>query len=404
MEHRNTPVPLSNKISPEVTGKRQRFYAPRHLDVQLSPCPEEDLEKDIWDMRQLKANYPKHMAPSDYIVDFTWIVNPLLRRQVKQYFRLHLPRWEPISFKCVCRALKPFLSQLPPEVNLATLTRDHVVKTFPAISQQGNRRQATCLYESKAFLTYAATSPSWTEVRPERFLIWSEDIPAPKQALPRPIPPDVVDQLDQLLDLAMQATSSGQETAIHPPMIWDAILILRRTGMRYEDLAHLKAPDIHGRNGCLQQDSDGYWWVCIDHKITKMGRDHHIPTKMSDGVVEAVHRQRDRVKDLPNHFEENYLFRTPQGVLSYGHFRIALRKLAPHLIHEGNPYAITPHQFRHTIATDMVETGVDIYTVKEFLGHKSIAMTERYVKVYLTSLKVKYDAYRAKSSKRMPLK
>ena len=63
MEHRNTPVPLSNKISPEVTGKRQRFYAPRHLDVQLSPCPEEDLEKDIWDMRQLKANYPKHMAP-----------------------------------------------------------------------------------------------------------------------------------------------------------------------------------------------------------------------------------------------------------------------------------------------------------------------------------------------------
>jgi len=54
------------------------------------------------------------------------------------------------------------------------------------------------------------------------------------------------------------------------------------------------------------------------------------------------------------------------------------------------------HQFRHSIATDMIEQGIDIYTVKEFLGHKSLAMTEKYVKVYLSSLKAKYDAYRVK--------
>ncbi len=44
----------------------------------------------------------------------------------------------------------------------------------------------------------------------------------------------------------------------------------------------------------------------------------------------------------------------------------------------------------------MIKQGVDIYTVKEFLGHTSLAMTERYVKVYLSSLKAKYDAYRVK--------
>jgi hypothetical protein len=44
----------------------------------------------------------------------------------------------------------------------------------------------------------------------------------------------------------------------------------------------------------------------------------------------------------------------------------------------------------------MIEQGVDIYTVKEFLGHASLSMTEKYVKVYLTSLKAKFDAYRAK--------
>jgi integrase len=44
----------------------------------------------------------------------------------------------------------------------------------------------------------------------------------------------------------------------------------------------------------------------------------------------------------------------------------------------------------------MIEQGIDIYTIKEFLGHTSLAMTERYVKVYLSSLKAKYDTYRAK--------
>lgn len=44
----------------------------------------------------------------------------------------------------------------------------------------------------------------------------------------------------------------------------------------------------------------------------------------------------------------------------------------------------------------MIEQGVDIYTVKEYLGHAGIGMTEKYVQVYLKSLKTKFDAYRAK--------
>ncbi len=74
----------------------------------------------------------------------------------------------------------------------------------------------------------------------------------------------------------------------------------------------------------------------------------------------------------------------------------ARKCLASHLTYEGRAYLMTAHQFRHSLATDMIEQGVDISTLKEFLGHKTLAMTERYVKVYLTSLKAKYDAYRVK--------
>ena len=188
----------------------------------------------------------------------------------------------------------------------------------------------------------------------------------------------------------------GQEPSILAPMFWDALLILRHTGMRFEDLAHLKAPDKYGRKGYLDQDTEGYWWICIDHTNTKMAREHRIPTREADGVIDAIRRQHERVKHLPDHFEAHYLFGIEKGVIMSGQMQEALKKLASRLTHEEQPYLMTAHQFRHSLATDMIEQGVDIYTVKEFLGHKTLAMTERYVKVYLTSLKAKYDAYRVK--------
>jgi integrase/recombinase XerD len=48
---------------------------------------------------------------------------------------------------------------------------------------------------------------------------------------------------------------------------------------------------------------------------------------------------------------------------------------------------LTPHMFRHTAATLLLENGVDIRFVQRLLGHASIAMTERYTAVADASLR-----------------
>ena len=68
------------------------------------------------------------------------------------------------------------------------------------------------------------------------------------------------------------------------------------------------------------------------------------------------------------------VFRTPQG-RPCRHFRTAFERA----VEKAGLDDFTFHDLRHTFASRLVMRGVDLPTVKELMGHKSIAMTLRYV-------------------------
>ncbi|MFP3724352.1 tyrosine-type recombinase/integrase [Priestia filamentosa] len=393
---------------------------PAHYEVEFIKNPkerEEYLKEDMWDMRRLFKDYPKHRIPSNFVVKFTKMENKHLRQIIKRYFANMLGTWEPRTFNVNFDKTYPFFKALhnkyPNIRSFKELDRlEHIEKILPDIYSLSNRQATEAIKNTRTMFQYMYAN-KWSDGPKTDALLISYDTPKIEETLPRPIPPHIKIKLDDYLEnTVIPLLEDGIDTSIVSPTYWDLIIILRYTGRRFEDMAHLIADgsDVD----CLKYDLDGDPQLFLDHRIAKIKKDLVVPLahlKDSEGrnlVERAILRQKERVKDLPpTSDEKKYLFRER---VDYGEenepiteavsYNYIYKNILPKICNQiplsdigaesGDIYKITPHQFRHTVATEMIDAGVDIYAVKNFLGHSSVAMTEKYIKVYQQRLKKEF--------------
>ena len=106
----------------------------------------------------------------------------------------------------------------------------------------------------------------------------------------------------------------------------------------------------------------------------KRNREIYVPLgKFGETIIEWAALDDDNEIPLYRVEHENLIFR----VSSEATINPTLKKLAKMAGVEKN---ITFHSARRTFATLTAAEGADTYTIKNYLGHKSVAMAERYMK------------------------
>jgi site-specific recombinase XerD len=78
------------------------------------------------------------------------------------------------------------------------------------------------------------------------------------------------------------------------------------------------------------------------------------------------------------------------------------RVFAAYVALSGLEGKITPHTMRHSVATHLHKSGVDLMTIKEFLGHESIQTTQIYAEMTLEHVRRSYEQHHPRDRQSRP--
>ncbi len=181
--------------------------------------------------------------------------------------------------------------------------------------------------------------------------IGDEQIKTPK-SLPKPIHKEIIQK-------ALDACAADDEKLL--------VLMLYSLGLRISELEHLRISNINGD------------WIKVERG--KGGKDRMIP------LIPSVK------KLLKEHLLANknraFVFEEDATPLSQNCLRYKLSKIFKRV-----GVKATPHQLRHSFASDLINKGARIVDVSELLGHKELATTQIYTKLSMNKKLFSYlDAH-----------
>jgi site-specific recombinase XerD len=261
-----------------------------------------------------------------------------------------------------------FQKHVGAKTNVADVTRESMIGFLGAQRQSGLaassvRRRASSL---RGFCKWLCDA-SYLETNPwDRLTL---DLPV-RRVLPRALSSsDLTKLLLHLRSLVELGDASSELRRPYNSATLLAVTLMVSTGMRVGELVSVHIEDVDLAGGSIRVLGKGR-----RERVVYIGSGW-IKTLLSEQISWRKDRSIAHDVLLSNHI----------GLpLSTAAVRSRLRVVAKEA---GLTRRVTPHMLRHTAATQLVESGVDIRFVQRLLGHASLSTTEIYTHVSDESLK-----------------
>ena len=163
-------------------------------------------------------------------------------------------------------------------------------------------------------------------------------------------------EIEHLLDTIDLSTPEGTRNRA-------IIEVLYSSGLRVSELVELRLTETYFDIGFVRVQGKGE-----KVRLVPIGRD---AMKYTQLYLDGVRRQLTVKKGSEDHVFLNRRGSKLTRVMIF----LIIRELAQKI---GLQKTISPHTFRHSFATHLIEGGADLRAVQEMLGHESITTTEIY--------------------------
>lgn len=271
--------------------------------------------------------------------------------------RLSLRPATMVRVEGVLREFAGWLATNAPEVIcIADLRRTHIetykLHLAARPSARGGTLSKTALAEHLGTLrTCFERLTEWDgDDVPARVLVFSGDLPIRDQSLPRFLDDGAAAKL-------LQAARNDDD-----PFVRLAVEFLARTGLRKGEFLDLTVD-------AIVQIGSAFW---LHVPLGKLRSDRYIPLhpQLKDLLDEWL-------ANRPTALRSNYLFLERGRRIGQNRVDRAVAKAAQ----AAGIGHVTPHQLRHTLATQAINRGMSLEAIAALLGHRSMRMTMVYARI-----------------------
>ena len=264
--------------------------------------------------------------------------------------------------------LRQFISEHSPETDPEEVSFDDIKLFLKWLDPENSRTRSRILSGIRSFFRYMVIEGKIGE-SPATL------IESPRLGM---ILPDVlsVEEIDLIIAAIDLSKPEGQRNRA-------IIETLYGCGLRVSELINMKITDLHFDEGFIivTGKGDKQRLVPVNDKTIKEIKYYRI--------------DRNRLKVI---YDNNILFLNRRGrKLTRVMIFTIIRNLAEKA---GITKNVSPHTFRHSFATHLVQAGADLRAVQEMLGHESILTTEVYTHIDRIFLRDTILTYHPRTSKK----